>query len=369
MKFIDLQKQYELLKGPIDQAIATVLSHGQFIGGPEIAELEACLASYANVKHAILCSSGTTALQIALMALGVGPGDEVITTPFSFFATAEVIFLLGAKAVYVDIDPKTYNLDASILEQSVGPNTKAIIPVSMYGQCCDMDKINSIAATFGIPVIEDGAQSFGALYKGRPSCGLSTIGCTSFFPSKPLGAYGDAGACFTDDDELAEKMRLILNHGQTERYHHVAVGINGRCDSIQAGILLAKMSIFDEELKQRKKVAKWYDQVFDERVSVPFIEAHNESAYAQYTIHVENREHLQKSLAENGIPTAVHYPRGLHEQPIALQLADAPVHCPVAETAAKHVLSLPFHPYMESSDVAQVAESVIDAIHSVCLEY
>ncbi len=369
MKFIDLHKQYQLLKAPIDEAIAKVIEHGQFIMGPEISELEEALAAYSGVKHAMLCSSGTTALQIALMALNIAPGDEVITSPFSFFATAEVILLLGAKPIYVDIDPKTYNLDAAILEQSIGPKTKAIIPVSMFGQCADMDKINSIAATFAVPVVEDAAQSFGAFYKGRRSCGLSTIACTSFFPSKPLGAYGDAGACFTDDDELAEKMRQILNHGQIERYHHVAVGINGRCDSIQAGVLLAKMRVFDEELQKRQKVAEWYDQVFADRVSTPYIEPHNQSAYAQYTIHVENREHLQRVLAENGIPTAIHYPRGLHEQPITLKLSRENVQCPVAETAAKHVLSLPFHPYMDPSDVALVAETVIEAVHNVVEEY
>lgn len=369
MKFIDLQKQYQLLKSPIDEAIAKVLAHGQFVMGPEISELEKRLAAYVGVRHAILCSSGTTALQVALMALDIGPGDEVITSPFSFFATAEVILLLGAKPVYVDIDPKTYNLDASILEPFIGPKTKAIIPVSMFGQCPDMDKINSIADTFGIPLIEDGAQSFGALYKGRRSCGLTRIACTSFFPSKPLGGYGDSGACFTDDDDLAEKMRLIINHGQSERYHHVAVGINGRCDSIQAAILLEKMAIFDQELRQRQQVAQWYDQVFADRVSTPFIESHNQSAYAQYTIHVENREHLQRALAENGIPTAVHYPRGLHEQPIARRLFQEEVHCPVAETASRHVLSLPFHPYMDPSDVALVAESVIDALHGALVEY
>jgi UDP-2-acetamido-2-deoxy-ribo-hexuluronate aminotransferase len=337
--------------------------------GPEIAELEERLAAYVGVKHAMLCSSGTSALQIALMALNIRPGDEVITSPFSFFATVEVILLLGAKPIYVDIDPQTYNLDATILEQSVGPNTKAIIPISMFGQCADMDKINSIAETFGIPVIEDAAQSFGALYKGRRSCGLSTMACTSFFPSKPLGAYGDSGACFTNDDELAEKMRLILNHGQNERYNHVAIGINARCDSIQAGILLAKMSVFDEELLRRQQVAQWYDQVFADRVSTPFIESHNQSVYAQYTIHVENRDHLKKALAENGIPSTIHYPRGLHEQPIARQISDMQVSCPVTETASKHVLSLPFHPYMDPADVALVAESVIDALHSVLAEY
>jgi UDP-2-acetamido-2-deoxy-ribo-hexuluronate aminotransferase len=369
MKFIDLQQQYQLLKAPIDEAIANVLAHGQFLMGPEITELEQQLAAYVGVNHALLCSSGTTALQIALMALHIGPGDEVITSPFSFFATAEVILLLGAKAVYVDIDPKTYNLDPALLEQAISPRTKAIVPVSMFGQCADMDKINEIAAKFDIPVIEDAAQSFGALYKGRRSGGLSTMACTSFFPSKPLGAYGDAGACFTNDDELAHKMRLILNHGQRERYHHIAVGINGRCDSIQAGILLAKMRVFDEEIAKRQVVAEWYNQVFSGRVSTPYVELHNQSAYAQYTIYVENREDLQRALSERGIPTAVHYPRGLHEQPIALQLNPEPVHCPMAENASKHVLSLPFHPYMKPADVATVAETVIDALHTLISEY
>ena len=359
MKFIDLGSQYLELKHDINSAIQKVLEHGQYILGPEVKELEDRLAAYVGVKHCIGMSSGTTALQAALMALDIKPGDEVITSAFSFFATAEVIALIGAKAIFVDIDPKTYNLDPRLLEAKINSKTKAIIPVSMYGQCADFDAINAIAAKYNIPVIEDGAQSFGGLYKNRKSCALSTIGCTSFFPSKPLGCYGDAGACFTNDDELAKKMRCIVNHGQDRRYHHTMIGINGRIDTIQAAILLAKLPTFDDEIKKRQEVASWYREAFLNKIDVPYIEKYNLSAYAQYTIQVDNRDELQEQLQKQGIPTAVHYPIPLCEQPIFKELDDTVYHLPVTESVANKVMSLPFSPYISKDEVKQVAESVL----------
>lgn len=360
MKFIDLQKQYHLHKARINQAIQKVLDHGQFIQGPEVSQLETQLSEYINVKHAIAVSSGTTALQVALMALGIQPGDEVITTPFSFFATSETIILLGATPVYVDIDARTYNLDPALLEAAITDKTKAIMPVGLYGQCADMNAINAIAQKYQLPVIEDAAQTLGATYQGQKSCGLSTIGCTSFFPSKPLGAYGDAGACFTNDDALAEKMRMIMNHGQSSRYTHVAIGINGRCDSIQAAIMIEKLNILDDEIDKRQAVAAQYADAFGTDIKAPFIAEGNRSAYAQYTVQVEDRAQVQKALSAQGIPTAVHYPRGLHQQPIAIELfGDQAGRYPLTERASERVLSLPFHPYMEKAEVEQVANALI----------
>lgn len=358
MKFIDLNQQYQLIKKDIDAAIFRVLNHGQYIMGPEVSEFEQSMAGYLGVKHAIAMSSGTTALQVALMALDIGPGDEVITTPFSFFATAEVVYLLGAKLVYVDIDPRTYTINPDLLASAITPHTKAIVPVSLYGQCADMDAINTIANQHRIPVIEDAAQSMGAEYKARKSGALSTISCTSFFPSKPLGAYGDAGACFTDDDTLAHKMRVILNHGQEGRYHHELIGINGRCDTIQAAILLQKLNILDDEINQRQIVAGWYDELLAGCVITPYIEPFNRSAFAQYTIQVPDREKLCDLLSVEGIPTTVHYPKGLHEQPVVARLEKEVLSFPIAEYAAKHVLSLPFWPGMERGQVVQVVDAI-----------
>lgn len=360
MKLIDLQAQYLSRKSQIDAAIARVLNHGQYLLGPEIETLENQLASYVGVKHCIAASSGTTALQVALMALNVKPGDEVITTPFSFFATAEVIYLLGAKPVYVDIDPKTYLLDHALLESAITERTKAIIPVSLYGQCADMDEINAIANRYQLPVIEDAAQSFGALYKGKKSCALSTIACTSFFPSKPLGGYGDSGACFTNDDALAQSMRAIVNHGQESRYHHVALGINGRMDTLQAAILLEKLAIFDDELHCRQQVASWYHSALPKHITPPQTLPHNRSVFAQYTISVNDRQSLQKKLSDNGIPTAVHYPVGLHEQPVVMRLHSEKLPSfPVTERCAKSVISLPFHPYLSQESVHIICDTLV----------
>jgi UDP-2-acetamido-2-deoxy-ribo-hexuluronate aminotransferase len=344
--FIDLKAQQQRIRQSIDYRIAKVLEHGQYIMGPEVKELEEKLADYVAVKHCISVANGTDALMIALMALNVELGDEVITTPFTFIATAEVTAFLGARPVFVDIDPKTYNLDPEKLEAAITPKTKAIMPVSLYGQCADFDRINAIADKYGIPVIEDGAQSFGATYKGKKSCGLSTIGCTSFFPTKPLGAYGDGGACFTNNDELAKKMSQIRLHGQDRRYHHPIVGVNGRLDTIQAAILLAKLEIFDEEFKLRGEIGAKYTEELKNVVTTPYIADHNTSVYAQYTIQVNNREQVQAKLKEVEIPTAVHYPIPLNLQPVFAHLNQLEGSLPIAEKIAKRVMSLPMSPYL-----------------------
>src|SRR5215475_7369481 len=268
MEFVDLKSEYAMLKAAIDDRIHAVLEHAQFIMGPEVAELERSLAARTGSRFCIGCASGTDALLIALMAVEVGPGDEVVTTPFTFVATAETIVLLGARPVFVDIDPRTYNLDPKRLNEEgvITSRTKAIVPVALFGQCAGFDAINAVASARGIPVIEDAAQSFGAAHKGRPSCNLSTIGCTSFFPSKPLGCYGDGGASFTDDEDLARRMLEMRNHGQDGRYHHVSIGINGRLDTIQAAVLLAKLEIFDEELEARQQAADTYNNLLREVV-------------------------------------------------------------------------------------------------------
>jgi UDP-2-acetamido-2-deoxy-ribo-hexuluronate aminotransferase len=361
MPFVDLAAQQERLRVEIEGGIARVLAHGQYILGPEVAELEEKLAAYCGAAHCISCANGTDALQIALMALGVGPGDEVITPSFSYIATAEAVALLGGRPVYVDIDPATYNLDPAGLAAAITPRTKAIIPVSLYGQCADFDAINAVAVRHAIPVIEDGAQSFGASYKGRKSGALTTIGCTSFFPSKPLGCYGDGGAIFTDDAELATVIRQIARHGQDRRYHHVRVGVNSRLDTLQAAILLPKLAILDEELERREEVAALYAAKLPRSnvITLPSVETHNRSAWAQYTIRVPQRETVQKVLKDNGIPTAVHYPLPLASQPA---VADATVGLPRSDAAAASVLSLPMHPYMSANDVETVAAALADAL-------
>ncbi len=347
MNFIDLKTQYQQLKAEIDAGIARVLDHGQYILGPEVAELEEKLAAYTGAKHCISVANGTDALQIAQMALGIGAGDEVITPGFTYIATAETVALLGAKPVYVDICPRTYNLDPALLEAAITPRTKAIIPVSLYGQCADMDAINAIAAKHGIPVIEDAAQSFGATYKGRKSCNLSTIACTSFFPSKPLGCYGDGGAIFTNDDELAKVIRQIARHGQDRRYHHIRVGVNSRLDTLQAAILLPKLAVLDTEITARQQAANTYAQLLNAAGihTTPRIEAHNTSAWAQYTVQVDKRQQVLDHLQAAGIPTAVHYPIPLNKQPA---VADVQAQLPVGDAIAQRVLSLPMHPYLDA---------------------
>src|SRR5690625_3191817 len=361
--FIDLAAQQTRIKDKIDANIQKVLAHGRYILGPEVQELEEKLAAFVEAKYCISCANGTDALQIALMALNVGPGDEVITPGFTYIATAETVALLGAKPVYVDVDPKTYHLDPNLLESAITPNTKAIIPVSLYGQCADFDEINAIAEKYDLPVIEDAAQSFGATYKGRKSGNLSTIACTSFFPSKPLGCYGDGGAIFTNDEELATIMRQIARHGQDRRYHHIRVGINSRLDTLQAAILLAKLRILPEELQLRRQVAARYTELLQDAGvdTTPYIEPHNESAWAQYTIRVSNREEVRARLKDSGIPTAVHYPLPLNRQPA---VADSTARLPQGDRAAEYVLSLPMHPYLTIHHVARVVKSVAEARHS-----
>jgi len=356
--FIDLKAQYQALKPQIQDRINRVLEHGQYIMGPEVNELEDKLAAYVGVKHCIAASSGTDTLLIAMMALGIGPGDEVITTPFTFIATGEMIALLGAKPVFVDIDSRTYNLNPGKIETAITPKTKAIMPVSLYGQCADMDAINAIAEQHGLPVIEDAAQSFGATYKGRKSCALSTIGSTSFFPSKPLGGYGDGGALFTDDDALAKAMKEIRVHGQDRRYHHPRIGINGRLDTLQAAIVLAKMERFDWEVEQRQRVGAGYTALLSEQcpsIVVPHIAPGNTSVYAQYTIQIDDRDTVAKRLNAEGIPTAIHYPVPLHRQPAYQCFGYSVGDFPVAERASSMVLSLPMGPDMVSLDQARIA--------------
>ena len=365
MEFIDLKAQYRRLESSIQMRLKKVMQNAQLIMGPEIAELESALAARVGAKHCITCASGTDAILLALMALGIGAGDEIVTTPFTFIATGEMIALLGAKPIFVDIDPRTYNLDANHLRAVITPRTRAIMPVALYGQCANMDAINAIAAERGLPVIEDAAQSFGATYKGRHSCNLSTLGCTSFFPSKPLGCYGDGGACFTNDDKLATAMRQIRNHGQDGRYHHVVLGLNGRLDTMQAAVLLAKLEVFDEELKRRSEVAEQYSAALEQAVQAPYIDRDNSSAWAQYTVRVPNRDEIQRALSEQGIPTAVHYPKPIHLQPVFANLGLAKSTLPVSERASEEVLSLPMHPYMSESDVRKVSDSLRLALRMV----
>ncbi|MEO9303529.1 DegT/DnrJ/EryC1/StrS family aminotransferase [Acinetobacter pittii] len=356
--FIDLKAQQNRIKDKIDASIQNVLTHGQYILGPEVIELEEKLAAYVGAKHCITCANGTDALQIAQMAFGIGPGDEVITPGFTYIATAETVALLGAKPVYVDVNPKTYNLDVEKLEAAITPRTKAIIPVSLYGQCADFDAINAVAAKYGIPVIEDAAQSFGATYKGRKSCNLSTVACTSFFPSKPLGCYGDGGAIFTNDDELAKVIRQIARHGQDKRYHHIRVGVNSRLDTLQAAILLPKLEILDDEMQARQKVAEIYNQLFNQAGihTTPYLEAHNTSAWAQYTIQVDNRAEVQEKLKAQGIPTAVHYPIPLNKQPA---VADTDVMLPIGDAIAERVMSLPMHPYLTIEAQEKIVQALV----------
>ncbi|SSS46361.1 glutamine--scyllo-inositol transaminase [Acinetobacter baumannii] len=356
--FIDLKAQQNRIKDKIDAGIQNVLIHGQYILGPEVIELEEKLASYVGAKHCITCANGTDALQIAQMAFGIGSGDEVITPGFTYIATAETVALLGAKPVYVDVNPKTYNLDVEKLEAAITPRTKAIIPVSLYGQCADFDAINAIAEKYGIPVIEDAAQSFGATYKGRKSCNLSTVACTSFFPSKPLGCYGDGGAIFTNDDELAKVIRQIARHGQDKRYHHIRVGVNSRLDTLQAAILLPKLEILDDEMQARQKVAEIYNQLFNQTGihTTPYLEAHNTSAWAQYTIQVDNRAEVQEKLKAQGIPTAVHYPIPLNKQPA---VADTDVMLPIGDAIAERVMSLPMHPYLTIEAQEKIVQALV----------
>ena len=362
MRFIDLDAIYRQQKAQIDAAVLKVLDHGQYIMGPEVAQFESILADFVGVKHAVVTSSGTSALLMSLMALGVGPGDEVITTGFSFFATAEVIAQLGATPVFVDINPDTYNIDPDQIASRITPRTKVIMPVSLYGQLPDLDAINAIAQRHQLAVVEDGAQSFGADYQGRRSGSLTTVGCTSFFPAKPLGCFGDGGACFTDDDALAAQIRIILNHGQSTRYHHVRLGLTGRMDTVQAAVLIEKIKNYPEEVRLRQKVAAWYAAHLPASVARPVIQQGYTSVYAQYPIKVESREAVVAFLKARGIPTAVHYPAGLHQQPAIVALGLQLPCLPETERCCDCVLSLPFHPYMPKDDVLRVCDALSVAV-------
>ena len=362
MEFVDLKAQYRILEASIERRIRKTLEGGQFILGPEVAELEAALVERVGSRYCITCASGTDALLLALMAIGIRADDEVITSPFTFIATGEMIAISGAKPVFVDIDPRTYNLNPKLLEAAITARTRAVMPVSLYGQCADMDAINAIAHAHRLIVIEDAAQSFGATYKKRHSCNLSTIGCTSFFPSKPLGCYGDGGACFTNDDDVAKFMREIRNHGQDRRYHHSRIGFNGRLDTLQAAILLAKLEVFDDELQNRNRIAGEYSNLIGNAVRIPYIEGYSYSAWAQYTIQVPNRFEVQERLRSQGIPTAIHYPMPIHRQPAFAYLNVPPESFPESEAASESVISLPMHPYMSPDDVRRVSSTLIAAI-------
>jgi UDP-2-acetamido-2-deoxy-ribo-hexuluronate aminotransferase len=360
MQFTDLKAQYAALKSRIDARIQAVLDHGQYIMGPEVKELETALAAFTGSQHCITVSSGTEALLIALMALDIQPGDEVITTPFTFAATAEMIVLAGAKPVFVDVEPDTCNINAALIEAKLTPRTKAIMPVSLYGQVADMAEINSIAAQHNLAVIEDAAQSFGALYRGKRSGALSTFGATSFFPSKPLGCYGDGGALLTDDPRLAQAAREIRVHGQSARYTHTRLGVGGRMDTLQCAVVLAKLERFEWELQRRADIAARYDKLLNGVPSVA-VRPDRTSVYAQYTVLVQNRPAVQKALTAAGVPTAVHYPLPLHHQPAYAQHC-CPECCPVATRLAQQVLSLPMSADLVELDQDQVVAALRRAL-------
>lgn len=359
MEFIDLKEQYRRYKAAIDERILRVLAHGQYILGPEVSELETTLANYVGVKHCIAAASGTASLEIALRALDIGVGDEVITVPYTWISSAEVIALVGARPVFVDIERATYNINIDAIKTTITPKTKAIMPISLFGQMPDYSGINAIAAAHNLAVIEDGAQSFGAAQKGRRSCGVTTIGSTSFFPAKPLGCYGEGGALFTDDDVLAGKMRAIHNHGGLQRHHHTLLGTNGRFDTVQAAVLLAKFPHLDWELEERARIGGRYTERLKNYCQTPVIAPGNTHVYAQYTLRLSDRDKTAQALKQRGIPTAVYYPKCLHEQPVFAKLGYNWGDFPEAEKASREVLSLPMHPFLKESDQDKVIEGIL----------
>jgi UDP-2-acetamido-2-deoxy-ribo-hexuluronate aminotransferase len=375
MQFIDLKAQYQAIKKDVHARIDAVLEHGQYILGPEVPELEKRLAAFTGSRHCITVASGTEAILIALMALDIGSGDEVITSPFTFAATGEMIALLGAKPVFVDVDPRTCNIRADAIESKITGRTRAIMPVSLYGQVPDMDEINQIARRHGLPVIEDAAQSFGALYKGRRSCALSTFGATSFFPSKPLGCYGDGGALFTDDDRLAQTAREIRVHGQSKRYWHTRIGVGGRMDTIQCAVVLAKMERFEWELERRQQVGRRYHELLGKRFPfhgpertaelgcqlIPWPDDRRNSVFAQFTVLVRDRDTMQERLKAAGVPTAVHYPIPLNEQPAYARFC-CPECTPMASMLGRQVMSLPFSADLTDSDQNVVCDALTKAV-------
>ena len=364
MEFIDLKQQYSAYRAEIDERIRRVIESAHFIMGPEVAELEAALAEYVGVEHCITVASGTDSLEIALRALGIGPGDEVVTVPFTWISTAEVIGLVGASPVFVDIDLATYNIDVQKLESAISPRTRAILPVSLFGQMPDYRRINAIAGKYGLAVIEDGAQSFGATQGGRRSCEVTLIGSTSFFPAKPFGCYGDGGALFTADDMLAEKMRMIRSHGGLQRHHHPVLGMNGRFDTLQAAVLLAKLPHFAWEVERRNEIGGRYTSLLRGTVQVPEVMPGNTHVYAQYTIRTSDRTALGAKLKAAGIPTAVYYPKCLHEQPVFASCGYKVGDFPVAEQASREVISLPMHPFLSEADQDCVVDAVTSAVAS-----
>ena len=349
INFIDLQGQYRKYKNEIDEQIAQTLDASAYIGGQKVALLEENLARFSGAKHAIACSNGSSAIFVSLLALGIGRGDEVITSPFTFFATAEMIALTGAKPVFVDIDEKTYNIDPSLIQAAITPKTKAIMPVSLFGQIADMKRINQIAAKHGLTVIEDAAQSFGAKQDGARSCSLSKLATTSFFPAKPLGCYGDGGAIFTSDDELAQKIKILLNHGSKERYFHSAIGINGRLDAIQAGVLNVKLKYFEDEIARRQEVAARYDQNL-KNVVTPFVESGNTSVWAQYCIRVKDRARILEICAQKGVPTGVYYPLPLHLQEVFKDLGYKKGDFAVSERVSEDIMALPMSAFLSEQE-------------------
>lgn len=355
MEFIDLKAQQGPIRERIEQRIRAVLDHGRYVLGPEVEELEEKLAEYVGVRHSVSCANGTDALVLALRALEVGPGDEVVVPAFSFIATAEAVCLVGAKPVFVDIEPATCNIDIDAIEEAISDRTRAIMPVSLYGQCPDFEAINTIADRHGLTVIEDAAQSFGAERHGRRSCAQSRIGCTSFFPAKPLGAYGDGGAIFTDDEQLARDLRRVARHGEVSRYHHDRVGMNSRLDTLQAAILLEKLAIFPEEVESRRRAGREYQRLLEGAgVVLPVVPEGSKPVWGQYTLRVGHREQFQAALKEQGIPTAVHYPKPIHWQS-AYETGQS---LPEAERAAGEVVSLPMHPYLQPADIERIAAVV-----------
>ncbi len=370
--YLDLKPQYRAMETAINARIKTVLEHGQFILGPEVEESERALAAFAGSRYCLTAASGTDALVMALMALGVGPGDEVITTAFSFFATAEVINLVGATPVFADIDPVTFNLDPASVEAAITKKTKAIMPVSLYGQPADFMAFDIISKKHGIPVIEDAAQSFGAVYDapaghrfhGHRSGALGDIGATSFFPAKPLGCYGDGGAVFTDSEALYKKMTIIRVHGQESRYHHVAIGINGRLDTLQCTILIEKLKRYGWEIERRQRVASMYTKAFEgfgTKLQIPKVMSDRQSVWAQYTVLVPDRDAFAKALKDKGIPTSVHYPSPLHHQPVYRELRDR-YKLPECEKAAKLCICLPLYADMPDADVERVIKAVKEVL-------
>lgn len=361
MEFIDLKTQQNRIRDQIDARIAHVLDHGRYIMGPEVEELETALSSYLDVKHSIGVASGTDSLLIALMALGIGEGDEVITVPYTWISTAEVIALIGAKPVFVDVEATTWNMDPALAEAAITEKTKAIMPVGIYGQTADMRAINDIAARHGnLPVIEDAAQSFGATHHGVKSGALSLVGSTSFFPSKPLGGYGDGGALFTDDDELADRMRSIRVHGQKKKHHHPLLGINGRLDTLQAAILIPKLALFPEEVELRQEVGRRYDERLAgiPGIQCPEVAAGNTSVYAQYTLLCDDREEVQARLHQRGVPSVPYYAVPLHLQPVFAGLGHGEGDFPVTEGISQRCLSLPMSPYLSEAEQDEVAAAL-----------